>query len=149
MAAFNPTDFQFNDGGRSDAGFKGRVGDCVCRAIAIATGLPYRDVYKELRRRSGRSPRYGVFTRDPWFKVFMAELGFEWVATMKIGTGTRVHLNAAELPRGRIIVRVSRHYSAVINGIINDTYDPSRNGERCVYGYWILKADTKAFAAQI
>jgi len=25
---------------------------------------------------------------------------------------------------------------AVIDGVINDTYDCSREGTRCVYGYW-------------
>ena len=30
----------YNDGGRTAAGFKGETGDCVTRAIAIATGLP-------------------------------------------------------------------------------------------------------------
>lgn len=34
--------FQYNDGGRAEAGFKGTTGDCVCRAIAIATERPYR-----------------------------------------------------------------------------------------------------------
>ena len=38
---------------------------------------------------------------------------------------------------GRIIVRLSKHYTCLIDGIIHDTHDPSRNGTRCVYGYWI------------
>jgi hypothetical protein len=25
----------------------------------------------------------------------------------------------------------------VIDGVIHDTFDPSRGGTRCVYGYWI------------
>ena len=37
--------FQYNDGGRAKAGFKGTTGDCVCRAIAIATERPYREIY--------------------------------------------------------------------------------------------------------
>lgn len=40
--------WQFNDGGRSEAGFPGDTGDCVCRAIAIATDQPYAEVYAEL-----------------------------------------------------------------------------------------------------
>jgi hypothetical protein len=32
---------------------------------------------------------------------------------------------------------VSKHYCAVIDGVIHDTSDPSRDGTRCVYGYWI------------
>ena len=57
---------------------------------------------------------------------------------MGIGTGCTVHLNPNELPKGRIICRVTRHYVAVINGVINDTYDCSRDGTRCVYGYWYI-----------
>ena len=32
-------EFNFNDGGRADAGYKGRTGDCVTRAVAIAAEL--------------------------------------------------------------------------------------------------------------
>lgn len=42
----------------------------------------------------------------------------------------------AELPSGRLIVAVSRHLCAVIDGVIHDTFDPSRDGTRCVYGYF-------------
>jgi hypothetical protein len=66
----------------------------------------------------------------------MHELGFEWVPTMRIGQGCRVHLRADELPMGSLVVEVSRHSTAVIDGVIHDKYDPSRNGKRCVYGYW-------------
>jgi hypothetical protein len=38
-------DFVYNDGGRAAAGYKGRAGDCVVRAIAIATQKPYQEVY--------------------------------------------------------------------------------------------------------
>lgn len=38
-------EFVYNDGGRSEAGFKGTTGDCVCRAIAIATQRPYKEIY--------------------------------------------------------------------------------------------------------
>ena len=33
----------YNDGGREDAGYKGKTGDCGTRAIAIATGLDYQE----------------------------------------------------------------------------------------------------------
>jgi uncharacterized protein (DUF111 family) len=39
--------WKFDDGGRAKAGYKG---DCVCRAIAIATGIPYRDVYDAINQ---------------------------------------------------------------------------------------------------
>jgi len=148
--------FVYNDGGRKEAGRKGHAGDCVTRAICIATKLPYMEVYNRLAegnatQRKSKKERYsksrngvktashGIFTKRKWFKDYMNELGFEFVATMTIGSGCKVHLKAEELPKGTIICRVSNHYVAVIDGVINDTYDCSRNGTRCVYGYWKLK----------
>jgi hypothetical protein len=75
--------FRFNDGGRKVAGFKGSAGDCVVRAVAIASELPYQEVYDALSegsrtqrvtRRGTRkaSARNGVNTRRKWFKDYMA-----------------------------------------------------------------------------
>jgi hypothetical protein len=133
----------YDDGGRKAAGFLGKAGDCVTRSIAIATRLPYSHVYALLNEQARRelptggrrsSARNGVF-RHTCQQVLEA-LGWRWVPTMKIGAGCRVHLKAAELPAGRLIVRCSKHTTAVIDGIIHDTYDPSRAGTRCVYGYF-------------
>ena len=67
----------------------------------------------------------------------IASLGGQWVSCMGIGTGCTTHLRVDEIPmQGRIIASVSKHLTAVIDGVINDTYDPSRDGTRCVYGYW-------------
>jgi hypothetical protein len=55
---------------------------------------------------------------------------------MAIGQGCRTHLRADELPSGRPIVSVSKHLVAVIDGVIHDIYDCSRDGTRCVYGYF-------------
>jgi hypothetical protein len=133
----------YDDGGRKAAGFRGRAGDCVTRSIAIATLVPYRQVYALLNEQAQRelptggrrsSARNGVF-RQTCQRV-LESLGWRWVPTMKIGGGCRVHLKTAELPRGRLIVRSSKHTTAVIDGIIHDTHDPSRGGTRCVYGYF-------------
>jgi hypothetical protein len=140
--------FVFNDGGRKAAGFEGKAGDCVARAIAIVAELPYIEVYNKLAEGNGTqrrskhckkpeaSARNGVFVKRKWFKDYMASLGFKFTATMGIGTGCKVHLRDGELPIGRLIVAVSKHYTAVINGVVNDTYNPERKTGRCVYGYW-------------
>lgn len=140
----------YNDGGRKEAGYKGIAGDCATRAIAIALKLPYQEVYDMIikygekermtkkRIRAGRShPRTGVWIET--FKKILNDFGWEWIPTMKIGSGCKVHLHKDELPSKTIICRVSKHYTTMINGIVHDTYDCSRNGSRCVYGYWIKK----------
>lgn len=66
----------------------------------------------------------------------MEHLGWQWNPTMTIGSGCTIHLAEDELPKGRIVVSLSRHCAAVIDGVLHDTYDCSRDGNRCVYGYY-------------
>lgn len=136
----------YDDGGRSRY-FKGKTGDCACRAIAIATELDYKAVYDLInsygakertgkRKGSRSSARSGVYQTT--MRKVMDDLGWTWVPTMTIGSGCRTHLRENELPSGRIIARVSKHFVAVIDGVIHDTWDSSYGtDDRCVYGYWV------------
>lgn len=127
--------YQPNDGGRAAAGFKGRAGDCVVRAIAIAMQRPYLEVYRDIQTLAGAScARKGV--PKPLIRRYMQQQGWAWVSTMAIGQGCRVHLREEELPAGPLVVSVTRHLVAVIDGTVHDTYNPSRGGSRCVYGYY-------------
>lgn len=137
--------FRFDDGGRAAAGYRGKAGDCVVRAIAIASGRPYQQIYDLVNRaalgeRTGKRKRGVSNARTGVYKVsihrVMEELGWQWTPTMQIGSGCTVHLRADELPPGRLVVSVSKHLTAVIDGVIHDTHDCSRRGTRCVYGYW-------------
>lgn len=141
-----------NDGGRAASGFKGSAGDCVVRAIAIANGLPYNQVYLHLKmnnemyatthrtrvakklQKRGSTPRNGNF-KEVYHKYILS-LGWKWTPTMTVGSGCTTHLKKEELPNGIIIAKVSRHLCAVIDGVVHDTHDPSRGGTRCVYGYY-------------
>lgn len=177
----------YDDGGRKAAGFSGSAGDCVVRAVAIATEQPYQTVYDALsdgcrtqrktkRGRVKASARNGVNTNRKWFRDYMAGLGWKWTPTMQIGSGCKVHLDAAEIPAGRLIVAVSKHYTAVIDGVIRDTHDPTDRGStiypphyppaeipkgavwlkngngwayaprRCVYGFWSKAPEQRSAA---
>ena len=129
------------DGGRKDAGLRGSfTGDCVIRSIAIASDRPYKRIHNDFRRMIanglGYVPEDGILTNKPAFKRYMIESGFVWNITCRIGSRDRVHMNAAELPMGRLVLSLSKHYTAVINHQIYDTYDCSNNGKRMVYGFW-------------
>ena len=151
--------FIHDDGGRSDSGYKGQTGDCVTRAIAIATEQNYKTVYKALthlskqhklnkndfvakqmrKAKSGSlwssSVRYGGHKKV--YKPYLESIGWEWIPIMKIGSGCKIHLREDELPEtGRYILKLSRHLTAYVDGILYDTYDCSRWGSRCVYGYF-------------
>ena len=129
--------FNYNDGGRSKYFHAKNVGDCVCRAIAIATNNDYKEVYDTIRRITKENPRNGLSKNA--VKKVCAYYGGVWVATMTIGSGCKVHLADGELPNGRLVCNLSGHVTCILDGIINDTYDCSREGTRCVYGYWIFK----------
>jgi len=138
-------DFVFHDGGRAAAGYRGKTGNCVSRSIAIATGKTYWEVYDALnrlaqaertgeRKRRRSSCRTGVYRRT--YQAYLEALGWRWTATMSVGSGCKVHLRSSELPEGPLIVKVSRHLTTVIDGVLYDTHDCSRGGTRCVYGYF-------------
>lgn len=143
------TRWVYDDGGRRLAGFRGEAGDCVARAIAIALEEPYAEVYRALanlnanttrRLRDGRvelgarSARNGLAKQV--YRQYLFRRGWTWTPTMKVGQGTTVHLRSEELPGGRIICKVSKHLVAVIDGVVHDTHDPTRDGTRAVYGYY-------------
>jgi len=133
-----------NDGGRAAAGYKCKD-DCVTRAIAVATGLPYERVYDIInglaqqerrgKRKKGISHAGKGVYKQTYHKL-LTSMGWKWTPTMGIGTGCTVHLRAEELPKGRLIVSLSKHLCAVIDGVIHDLSNPDRGGTRCVYGYW-------------
>jgi hypothetical protein len=145
--------FVYNNGGHVAAS----GGGCVPRAIAIATGKPYREVYEALvaathkyvrrwprsmvagwikRSRGGRSfdPERGCY--DTIYDSYLKSLGWQYTPTKD----RNIHLRADELPSGRLIVRVHRHLVAVIDGAIHDTFDSGGAGRRPVYGYYTAGA---------
>ena len=135
----------YNDGGRVAAGYKGHTRDCTTRAIAIATQQSYQTVYDTVnglgqkeRPRKGSSRKSGARTGIgiKSIRKYLSSIGWIWTPTMLIGSGCKVHMRESELPCGRIIVRVAGHLTCVIDGIVNDTWDCTRNGTACVYGYW-------------
>lgn len=134
----------YSSGGREKYYRVIKVGDCVTRAIANATGKDYKEVYDlvnsyasiEKTKNSKRSSARDGVSKETVYRV-LSDMGWRWIPTMFIGRGCQVHLNEKELPKGTLIVSVSKHLTCVKNGKLYDTYDCSRNGQRCVYGYWM------------
>lgn len=152
--------YQYSDGGRAAAGFKGTAGDCAVRACAIATGISYSEVYNTLQRmqkeyiketqdkvaktksarvklyyskvvKDGQSVRNGTYVEV--LHKFFESIGWVWTATMRIGSGCTKHLR--DMPdKGVYVCRVAHHYVAVVNGVMMDTFQD--DWDCCVYGYW-------------
>lgn len=141
-------EFIYSDGGRSKYFAASKVGDCVTRAICNATGKDYKEVYDRINtlektRRVGKRERRGSArggVRKSVLKHYIEqELGLKWVSCMGIGTGCKVHVSNNDLPNsGSFILNLSGHLSCIKDGKLYDTYDCSRDGNRCVYGYWVV-----------
>jgi len=148
--------FEFNAGGRATAGITGSSGDCVVRAIAIATGKSYTEVHNALqnglrhqieierkqqlqygiagRTRPTTTPLTGV-THDV-YAPYLKWLGWEYVPKPVGADGKLLRLRPGSLPKGRLIVGLSRHLVAVIEGVIQDTYYSALRGGRPIRGYF-------------
>ena len=97
--------YKHNDGGRQDAGFKGTAGDCGTRAMAIALGLDYKTVYKELAQANAdngraKSARNGI-NKDIYSEV-LKRYGWVWMQSPKfIGRKAR----CSDMPSGVVIAK--------------------------------------------
>lgn len=133
----------YNDGGRSKYFTAKNVRDCAVRAIAIATGKDYMEVYKALKEMNkGESCRNG--TPKKVSRKLLEQWGWKWVACTGIGKGCTMHMIEDELPKGTIIVQLSKHLACVKEGVLHDTFDSSVNSygsPRQVYGYYIKGAN--------
>lgn len=141
--------FIYDDGGREQSilqghgdsiGFQKNVGDCVCRAIAIATETSYEIVYSGLIAFVNRSRRKcgvddGLY--DAVIEPYMQRHAPTWKRTKTRFFGRPCPILCAEdLPKvDRLIVMTRNHCVAVIGGVLHDTFDCGKQ-LRFVHSYW-------------
>lgn len=124
-------DYQYNDGGRAAAGYRGDDGDCTIRALTIHMGAT-ADAYKTIRaamlaeckhqgiargigtgRGQGRKQKRAI-------DALYARYGF---AKVKLGRGARPTWTEAYAQYGDCIVSTARHVAAIMDGAVHDTWD--------------------------
>ena len=133
----------YNTGGREKYYRALNVGDCVVRAIAIANGMDYKVTYNLVKKyNGGETPRNGV-CRVVYGRL-LKDLGWYSVSCCEDGCD-EIHLNDGEIPeKGTVICRLQNHAVTVIGGVIHDTYNSARDGNRRVYEYWI-KSESQVY----
>ena len=150
-------EYKYNDGGRKEAGYKGKTGDCGVRAIAIATDRPYKEVYEAIasikenwkgRSRKAQKTRAGGPGKGVFPEVIEAYLqsigGWQWIKS-------KVRIDDNRL-QSRSICRVRKHFFCIIEDVVHDTFDDrmtcaveKEDGEfipsmpRCAFSYWVPK----------
>ena len=152
-------EYIYATGGREKYFKAENVGDCVTRAITLATGKDYLEVYKALKelakkentkKHSKSSVRDGVY-KETW-KRYLELIGWEKVSTIKKGDPRRMHLTDDECPKDPVcIIQLSKHLVCLKNGVIYDTYNCSEkhfydregnlcvNNQRLIYSYYVPK----------
>lgn len=133
------------DGGRAEAGYKGTAGDCVTRAVAVATGSPYADVYKLMHEAGNKhgsksAARTGVPPAASG-EVMREHFGWHYIS---YATGGAKYLTAEDMPDlpAFCAVLTRPHWVAVVGGVVHDTWDSrtpkrGRPGRSRVAGLWV------------
>ena len=125
-------DYQYDDGGRETAGYRGRTGDCVVRAIAVCARQDYRAVYLTMaeqmkrngyaasgnayaiRERHRRAPRRkGQINARRVQDRVLALYGFRKV---RLPAGARPTFTEAHERFGDCIAGTTKHVAAVVDG---------------------------------
>ena len=129
--------YRYRDGGRAEAGYMGKAGDCVARATALLitggdpNGEDYRKVYcamaaERANRGLPRSAHNGVFNglyRAVFNDLYRAV--FNDLGVVRQLPGKRQWLTWTEAYNrfGNCIVSTSGHFAAIIDGVVLDTHD--------------------------
>src|SRR5262249_17475286 len=83
-----------------------------------------------LARHPGRNPIEGGCSQEV-MRSYMRSIGWQYTKPKE-----PLYLRADMLPKGALVVLISRHWVAVIDGVVRDTYDSGGAGKRPVKGYW-------------
>ena len=98
------------------------VGDCVIRAIAVATGKPWLDVYDELYR-MGRKV-YDMMSANETWGTYLYRLGFKpFLLPDACPECVTVRDFARIFHEGSYIIGTGSHAVAVVDGNYYDTWD--------------------------
>jgi len=112
---------------------KDLAGDCVIRAIAIATGLDYKVVWVrmfEIGAEIGRMPNSWV-TVD----LYLDALGWKKCKPFRKSNGRKYKLKDVPIsPDRAYLFRTSKHLTAVVNGELRDVWNC---GAWCANSYYV------------
>lgn len=122
-----------NDGGRVQAGFEPTNGACVYRAIAIATGIPYKQVYEQLSllNKISNPNSVGNGVSFDVLDKYMFSIGWKWKELRK-----PIEPFSELMPKKTVVALATDHLVACIDGIFHDTYDFTEGKNRRIEGYY-------------
>lgn len=111
-------------------------GDCVIRAFAIAADLTWLEAFDLLTENARKT--YNIPTDKHNYRTVFENFGFERqsIGLTKSGKRFTVEGFCKAHPKGRYILKVAHHLTAVVDGVCYDTWNTAN---KCVYVYYELK----------
>lgn len=106
------------------------VNDCTVRAISLATGRTWDEVYREL---SEFAQYLAIMPDDVVYIDAYLEQYFNKIYSCKGNTKITVGDFVKNNPRGTYLITMCGHITCVINGTIYDTFNPS---DRFLWGVY-------------
>lgn len=120
----------YNDGGRASTGNHTETNDCVARALSVVIGPNSYGLARIMVE--PLKDAEGVNIYDPAFMQLLDGLGFAYVP-LPVGKS-----RLCDLPQdGAFIAHTNNHVSAVVDGVVNDTFDTR---VEMLKGYWLRKS---------
>lgn len=110
------------------------VNDCVKRAIAGAENRDYMEVQRELNRLKKKTGAKRFNDNENW-KTYVKDKGYTKLSFPAVKGEPRMNgkMFCEAYPEGRYILRMARHLTCCVDGVIYDTWDCT---EKCVYNAW-------------
>ena len=158
-------DYRYDDGGRAAAGYRGKSGDCVVRAIAICASEDYRAVYAtmaEQMKRNGYAASGNAYaTRERYRKAprrrgllkarrvqdrVLEAYGFQKV---RLPAEERPTFTEAHHRFGDCVVGTTKHVAAIVDGALRDVFDGRtyewdyETRERKAQSVWVVRQATE------
>ena len=105
---------------------KNNISDCVIRSLAVLTNRTWREVYDELSDLAGDE---GLMFENAEFVEDYLDERYDRVPHISKTVGEF----SQEYPIGKYAVTMPNHITAIIDGDIIDSFDPSNRVIRCVW----------------
>lgn len=114
-----------------------RTGDCVVRAISTAYDSDYNEERKELNQMKRDLGLTSYKDTDFLYKYLKTKKAERIIIKQEKGKDRMKGSDFCELyPKGIFILKMLKHFSVCVNGVILDTWDCSY---RSVYTAWEVK----------
>ena len=109
------------------------IGDCALRALANSISCTWLEAFDFLTAKARRD--YSVVNDGPSFRKWMVENGAVWTHCPAIKGRSRMTCQqfAETHKKGRYIIYIANHFTACVDGVILDAFNPS---DSAVVGYF-------------